>query len=467
MVFPTLQFILFFVAVFTVTLMIGGPDRRSGLRKAFLLAASYVFYAAWDVRFTALMAFVSFVAWSAGFWARDHRFGRGAQIIAVVVLLSVLGVFKYFNFFLLSLQQLLGDSPLARDLSWMRVVLPVGISFYIFQAISYVIDVARRDVEPRRNPVDVFLYISFFPQLVAGPIVRAADFLPQLDRPAPLDAAMRGAAVFLILTGLFKKMVVANYLAVLLVDPVYAFPQGQSWAPALTAMVGYSIQIFCDFSGYSDIAIGIALLLGYHFRRNFNQPYRARGLSDFWRRWHISLSTWIRDYLYIPLGGNRGSPWQNARTLMITMTLAGLWHGAGWTFLAWGVLHGAGLVAERALSQIRALRPLAVLALPLTFVFVTALWVPFRSDSWARMSEMATALTRGSGSAPVVLDPVVFVLIGLGLAMNWLPDRWSTWTSAALGRVSAPLQAMLLAGGIVLCFAIAQDGVAPFIYFQF
>jgi D-alanyl-lipoteichoic acid acyltransferase DltB (MBOAT superfamily) len=467
MVFPTLQFILFFLAVLTLTLLIGVSDRWAGLRKVFLLAASYLFYAAWDVRFTGLMALVSLIAWSAGFWVRDLRFGRLTLILSIVALLSILGVFKYFNFFLLSLQHMLGDSALARDLSWMRVVLPVGISFYIFQAISYVVDVSRKDVAVRHNPLDVFLYISFFPQLVAGPIVRASDFLPQLDRPARVDAAMRGAAVFLILTGLFKKMVVANYLAVLLVDPVYAFPEGQSWSQALTAVVGYSVQIFCDFSGYSDIAIGTALLLGYRFRRNFDQPYRACGLSDFWRRWHISLSSWIRDYLYIPLGGNRGSPFQTARTLMITMTLAGLWHGAGWTFLVWGILHGAGLVAERALSRLQALRQFAVLSLPLTFAFVTFLWVPFRSDSWARVGDIATALTRTTATAPVALEPTVFALIATGLAMNWLPPGWSAQATTTLGRAPATLQALLLAAGIVFCFAMSQDGVAPFIYFQF
>lgn len=467
MVFPTLQFLLFFIVVLSATLWLGPRPERAGWRKALLIAASYTFYAAWDARFLALMAGVSALAWGAGLWVRDARRGRAALIVALSLMLLTLGVFKYFNFFLLSLQQLMGDSALARDLSWMRVILPVGISFYIFQAISYLVDIRRSKIEPRRNPADVFLYISFFPQLVAGPIVRAADFLPQIDRPAQVDAAMRGAAVLLILSGLFKKMVVANYLAVRLVDPVFGFPDLQGRVEALLGVLGYGVQIYCDFSGYSDIAIGVALLMGYRFRRNFNQPYRARSLSEFWRRWHISLSTWIRDYLYIPLGGNRGTPLRQIRTVMLTMTLAGLWHGAGWNFLVWGMLHGAGLVAERGLARLAPLRRLHLLAMPLTLSFVMALWVPFRAADWPGTQAMLSALTRPTGAAPAEITAPVLALIGIGLAMNWLPMRWRDGAEARLIGWPAALQAICLAGGTLLCFALAQDGVAPFIYFQF
>lgn len=467
MVFPTLEFVLFLAVVLSLNLWLGADGRRAALRKGFLLAASYTFYAAWDVRFLSLMAGVSTLAWGAGLWVRDARRGRTVLITSVALMLLTLGVFKYFNFFFLSLQQLLDQSILARDLAWMRVILPVGISFYVFQAISYVLDVSRGEVAPRRNPVDVFLYISFFPQLVAGPIVRAADFLPQIDRPAVVDAAMRGAAVLLILTGLFKKMVVANYLSVLLVDPVFAFPDGQARTEALLAVLGYGVQIYCDFSGYSDIAIGVALLLGYRFRRNFNQPYRARGLSDFWRRWHISLSSWIRDYVYVPLGGNRGGAPRQIRSVMITMTLAGIWHGAGWNFLAWGMLHGAGLVAERALARLSVLRGLAVLSIPATLLFVMALWIPFRAADRAGTQAMLSALMRDTAPAPVTVTPAVLTLIGIGLAMNWLPVVWRDHAERHLGHLSAPVQAMILSAGTVLCFALAQDGVAPFIYFQF
>ncbi len=462
MVFPTLQFVLFLLVVLSLDAALGG---RPGARKAMLIAASYAFYAAWDVRFLALMAFVTALAWGAGLAARHPRHGRAARVAAVALLLGTLGVFKYFNFFLLSLQQLLGDGALARELGWLRVVLPVGISFYVFQAISYVMDVARGHVAPRRGPADVALYISFFPQLVAGPIVRAADFLPQIDRPQPVDAGMRAEAVLLILSGLAKKMVIANYLAVGLVDPVFGFPQAQDVVAAAAATLGYAVQIYCDFSGYSDIAIGVALLLGYRFARNFNQPYRAASLSDFWRRWHISLSSWIRDYLYIPLGGNRGGRLRQGAVLMATMTLAGLWHGAAWAFVAWGALHGAGLLAER-LGQPRLALP-AVLAGPAVFLFVTALWIPFRAGTVETTLALLAALGRAEGLAPVAVTAPMLVLIAAGLAMNWLPPAWRRPLLAGIAAAPAPAQAAILAAGTLTAFAAAQEGVAPFIYFQF
>ncbi|MEZ5721965.1 MAG: MBOAT family O-acyltransferase [Paracoccaceae bacterium] len=463
MLFPTLQFIGFFVVVLALN---GFTWDRPTARKALLIAASYVFYAAWDVRFTLLMAFVSVTAWFGGLAVTRPGLARAAKVVSVTLMLGVLGVFKYYDFFMLNLARLLEGTAFARDLTWMTLILPVGISFYTFQAISYVIDVARGDTAARRNPADVFLYISFFPQLVAGPIVRAAHFLPQIDAPVRPDAAARAAAVVLILSGLFKKMVVANYLSVLLVDPVFGFPDGQNWLSALTAMLGYAVQIYCDFSGYSDIAIGVALLLGYHFHRNFDQPYRAASLREFWQRWHISLSTWIRDYLYIPLGGNRGGPGRRTAVLMATMTLAGLWHGAGWTFLAWGFLHGAGLALERGLRRAGVALP-ALLGAALTFAFVVLLWVPFRSASLGDALGLFAALGRTEALSAPALTPFAVALVALGLAMNWLPLGWRDGVEAGLARLGPVAQAGILGLGTWLLFAVTQDGVAPFIYFQF
>jgi len=462
MVFPTLQFVLFFALVLALDAAAGG---RARLRKAILIAASYAFYAAWDARFLLLMAFVTAVAWGAGLALHHPRRGRHARLVAIVLLIGTLAVFKYFNFFLLSLQQLLGEWGLARDWGWMRLILPVGISFYVFQAVSYVMDVARGRILPRRSPADVALYISFFPQLVAGPIVRAADFLPQIDRPLPVDAAMRAEAVALILAGLFKKMVVANYLAVGLVDPAFAFPDAQSGLTMATAVLAYAVQIYCDFSGYSDIAIGLALLLGYRFARNFDQPYRATSLRGFWRRWHISLSSWIRDYLYIPLGGSRGGPLRQGAVLMATMTLAGLWHGAGWNFLIWGAAHGAGLWAERRLGGRPALPAPAAAALVLALVCL--LWIPFRAPDLGTAAAAFAALLRTEASAPVALAPPLLALIAAGLAMNWLPLAWRRPAVGLLARAPSPVQAAVLAAGTLAAFAAAQEGVAPFIYFQF
>ncbi|MBZ0129817.1 MAG: MBOAT family protein [Rhodobacteraceae bacterium] len=463
MVFPTLQFVLFFALVLGLN---AAASRRLAWRNAVLIAASYVFYAAWDVRFLALIMFVTAIAWAAGLAQNDPRWARAAKIGAIVVMLGVLAACKYFNFFFVSLQQLLGDSVLSRDLAWLRIVLPVGISFYVFQAISYVMDVSRGEAAARRNPGDVALYISFFPQLVAGPIVRAADFLPQIDRVIRPDAAMRAGAVVLILSGLFKKMVVANYLSVLLVDPVFGFPEMQNAAGALLGVVGYAVQIYCDFSGYSDIAIGVALLLGFRFRRNFNQPYRATSLRDFWRRWHISLSSWIRDYLYIPLGGNRGGAVRRTAVTLTTMTLAGLWHGAGWTFILWGALHGLGIAVERRLALLQFRRP-ALVAGAVVFAFVTLLWIPFRAGSIQTTLEVLAAFTRSQGISPVPLPVSVLVLLALGLAMNWLPVGWRDRVEVRLSGWPPMAQAGVLATGTAIMFATAQEGVAPFIYFQF
>jgi D-alanyl-lipoteichoic acid acyltransferase DltB (MBOAT superfamily) len=463
MVFPTLQFILFFVVVLALN---GLTWHRPTVRKAMLIAASYTFYAAWDVRFMALMAGVSSVAYLGGLGVVRPRIRQFSKIASITILLSTLGFFKYFNFFTLTLQQLLEGTYLARDLQWISVILPVGISFYVFQAISYVMDVDRRDIPPRRNPADVFLFISFFPQLVAGPIVRAAHFLPQIDAPTRPDSAARALAVVLILTGLFKKMVIANYLSVLIVDPGFGLPDGQNALGALAAMLGYAVQIYCDFSGYSDIAIGIALLLGYRFQRNFNQPYRALSIRDFWQRWHISLSTWIRDYLYFPLGGNRKGPVRGLINVVLTMTLAGLWHGAGWNFLLWGFLHGAFLAGERVMRGRGIALPRAV-ALPLTLIIVCLLWIPFRAADFADTLAFLQAFTHLKGYAEVELTPTIWALIAVGLAMNWLPLGWLGHAEVALTRLSATAQAAVLSLGVWLLFASAQDGVAPFIYFQF
>ncbi|MEM6324521.1 MAG: MBOAT family O-acyltransferase [Pseudomonadota bacterium] len=463
MVFPTLQFIGFFAIVLILNAVLW---QAASWRKAMLIAASYVFYAAWDVRFCALMVFVSLTAYLGGLGVSHARFARVAKPLAIAAMLAVLGLFKYYDFFMLNLQRLLAGTALERDLQWLTLILPVGISFYTFQAISYVMDVDRGHISARRNPADVFLYISFFPQLVAGPIVRAAHFLPQIDAPTRPDNTARAAAVILILSGLFKKMVVANYLSVLLVDPVFNFPDGQNALTVFAATLGYAVQIYCDFSGYSDIAIGVALLLGYQFHRNFNQPYRAHSLRDFWQRWHISLSTWIRDYLYIPLGGNNGSQSRQTVTLLTTMTLAGLWHGAGWNFLLWGVLHGAGLAVERwGRSAGIALHRWVGMALTLTVVML--LWIPFRAateaDTWAFLA----AFAEPEGFAAQPIPPLAWGLIFLGFAMNWLPIVWRDAAQRGLARLGPEIQALILSLGIFAMFATAQDGVAPFIYFQF
>ncbi|MDP8971273.1 MAG: hypothetical protein M3N52_12425, partial [Actinomycetota bacterium] len=353
MLFPTIQYAVFFAVVLTVSwLLMPRPVRW----KLFVLAASYVFYGAWDWRFTGLLA-GSTVLNQAGAEmiarARSAR-GRRAALAAVVgANLAILGWFKYYGFLVSSALNALRPLGIQPPLPLLEILLPVGISFFTFQALSYVIDVYRGELPPAK-PLDFAVYLSFFPQLVAGPIVRAAEFLPQLrDRRDP--RRVDGARGFWLITGgLFKKVVVANVLATQLVDAVFARPSQHSSLEILVAIYGYAVQIYADFSGYTDIAIGCALLLGFRFPDNFASPYAAVSLQDFWRRWHMTLSRWLRDYLYIPLGGSRGSRLETYRNVLLTMLLGGLWHGAAWTFVVWGGLHGLGLAAEQRAAQRRA-----------------------------------------------------------------------------------------------------------------
>ncbi len=469
MLFPTIDFPLFF----TVVAAAMAPLRhRHQARKRILVLASYVFYAQWNSRFCLLLAFSSAVTFAAGLLidASPAKTARKRIAAAAVALhLGVLGTFKYFDFFVGSVNDLAHRLGLSHELPFVEIILPVGISFFTFHGISYVVDVYRGDVAVCRRLTDMLLYLSFFPQLVAGPIVRASFFLPQLYNPPREDLAL-GPPLMLILGGLFKKVVVANYLATDLVDPVFFDPASFGALDLTLAAYGYAIQIYCDFSAYSDMAIGLAALLGYRFPPNFNQPYRAASLREFWRRWHVSLSSWLRDYLYKPLGGSRGGRWLTARNLMVTMLLGGVWHGAAWKFVAWGALHGAGLVAERALQP----RPGhwatgrfgRLLATVLVFHFVCLAWVFFRADSFDTvMTYFSTAagLTAGVTQA----SPFTVCLIGLGLAMQFAPPSfprqcamrlavWPDWALAARAGLA-----------VVAINALGPDGIAPFIYFQF
>src|SRR5436190_1310876 len=341
MLFPTTDFAIFFALVFVGHWLLQPFPKRW---KLFMIAASYVFYGWWDWRFVLLLAAVT-VAAQAGAQAIVHsssdRSRRGVLAATLAVILGLLGWFKYYGFLALNLSNTLHALGIHSPLPLLQVALPVGISFFTFMAISYVVDVYRRDLEPA-TWLDFAVYLSFFPHLVAGPIVRGGELLPQIRKrrdPRRVDYAR---AAYLVMGGLFKKVVISSFLASAIVDPVFGTPGQHSGLEILVAIYAYAIQIYADFSGYTDIAIGVALLLGFRFPENFNAPYTARSLQDFWRRWHMTLSRWLRDYLYIPLGGSKGSRQKTYRNILITMLLGGLWHGAGWTFVAWGGLHGLG-----------------------------------------------------------------------------------------------------------------------------
>jgi len=470
MLFPTSAFLLFFLVVAAA---MAALETRFVAKKTVLVLASYYFYAQWDWRFCFLLAFSTGLSYGAGRLIEAARRPERQRLVlglAVAAHLGLLGVFKYFDFFVSSanrLGQLLG---LQQELPFLEILLPVGISFFTFHGISYITDVYRREVAVCRYPLDMALYMSFFPQLVAGPIVRAAYFLPQLARqsaePIPLAPAL-----VLILAGLFKKVVIANYLATGLVDPVFAAPTSYGGPDLLFATYGYAVQIYCDFSAYSDIAIGLAALLGFRFPANFNQPYRAERLREFWQRWHISLSSWLRDYLYKPLGGNRHGRLKTYRNLLLTMLLGGLWHGAAWKFIAWGALHGGGLAVERMLHpwlDRHARGPATrVVATVVVFHFVCLAWIFFRAEDFEVARLFVAGLGAGWSSGLQQVGPMMLALIALGMAGQYTPSDLFERIASGLGRL--PVWSMGAAAGLVAAAinALGPEGVAPFIYFRF
>jgi len=486
MLFPTLAFGVFFLFVYFTAWSL---DRENGRRKLFLLLASWFFYGQWDWRFVVLLIGSAVLNWGiAALIARKPvdqdggRIGAGRLVVlGVVANLLILGVFKYYGFFVEQALELLARFGWERDLPLLQIVLPVGISFFTFQGISYVVDVKRGRTPPARSLLDVMLLMSFFPHLVAGPIVRASDLLPQFDRTPRLTRAMAVHGLLLIVWGLFKKTVIASELSVRLVDPVFFDPSAYGALDIAAAVYGYAVQIYCDFSAYSDMAIGIAALLGYSFPRNFDQPYRASSLQAFWRRWHISLSSWLRDYLYVPLGGGKRGLAASCVNVMITMLLGGLWHGAAWTFLAWGALHGSVQVIERlgraVLSRAgtsddpdaRTSRGLGVIAtlagVIVTFHIVCLGWILFRSDTLDLALQVLAGL--GRMGPMTMVTPFLLTLIVGGLAMHWLPSRAVEGLAERMAPAPSLTIGVLIALGLLLVEAVRPDGVAPFIYFQF
>jgi alginate O-acetyltransferase complex protein AlgI len=463
MLFPTAQFAIFFTIVLAISWALMS---RPSLWKPFIIVASYIFYASASWRFCFLLAGVTAGNQLAAVLLHrtdDERRRRLIVGVAVALDLGVLGIFKYYSFFIQQFADVLGHVGLSPPLPLITIALPVGISFFTFQAISYVVDVKRRLVEPA-SWIDCTVYLSFFPHLVAGPIVRAREFLPQLASPRDPNRVAVGSGLALIALGVIEKVVIADYLARAVVDPVFAVPQAYTGPNLLIAAYAYTAQIYCDFSGYTNIAIGLALLMGYVFPQNFRSPYRATGFRDFWRRWHMTLSRFLRDFLYIPLGGNRGGRLATYRNLMITMVLGGLWHGAAWTFVLWGAFQGAGLVTEHALGG--RIRAPAWLKWFVTFHLIVFGWILFRSETihlaGVFLSRLATVGAPTLWTAPVV--GAIIVVIGLQL----LPERPLERFQVRIERMRPALLGLGLA--IVIVFASATvptQGVPPFIYFRF
>jgi alginate O-acetyltransferase complex protein AlgI len=471
MLFPTIDFAVFFALVFLGHWLL---NQKPLPWKLFMIGASYVFYAWWDVHFIWLLAGVSAAAQLGAIAVSrqtDELRTRLAMAGGIALVIAPLLYFKYYGFFSLNLTNAAANLGLDNiGLPLVQLILPVGISFFTFMAISYIVDVYRGHTRVA-SWIDVFLYLSFFPHLVAGPIVRPDELIPQLDvRRDPRHVDVAGSA-WLILGGLFKKVVVSSFLATNVVDPVFGDPAAHSAIDAMVAMVSYAVVIYADFSGYTDIAIGIAKLLGFQFPQNFDRPYTARSLQDFWRRWHITLSRWLRDYLYIPLGGSKKGETRTYVNIVATMVLGGLWHGAAWTFVFWGLYHGVGQAIgawKRTHLPERPDTPMLVWGQRLaTFALVCVGWVFFRSDSMTTAFTLLGRLLVGWTSPTEVVTPLVLGTIAFMLALQYAPrepglllqERISRWRPVPMGLAGA--------GALFVISTLGPQGVAPFIYFQF
>ena len=470
MAFNSLEFVGFLLVVLAVARLLQG---RRLARNLALLLASYAFYACWDWRFLSLIWLSTGVDWLCGqriHRAESPRAKRRWLLLSLTTNLGLLGVFKYFGFFADSLLALLAG--LGVEPGWIlpTIVLPVGISFYTFQTLSYTIDIHRGTLEPCESPVDFALFVAFFPQLVAGPIERAAVLLPQLAAPRPWSAAACGSGAWLLLTGLFKKVAVADGVAPY-VDLIYGATASQPSAAELwLATALFAAQIYADFSGYTDIARGVARLLGIELMVNFDVPYASRDPSEFWRRWHISLSSWLRDYLYIPLGGNRGTPLLTYRNLFLTMLLGGLWHGARWNFVLWGAYHGALLCLYRAAGWSREPSTgVRGLAQGVVFFALTLYgWLLFRCETLSQVAAFSAGLFTATGGWHAPLE-VIGDSARWGLPALLVLDAGARWP--ALQPRSPRLRFVghaLLAGLLAFCILLGVDNEpVQFVYFQF
>lgn len=483
MLFPTFGFLVFFLVVFIGFWYV---FRRNLERRIFLIAASYVFYAFWDWRFCVLLLASTAANYGFAFLigrSREHLHRKAFLVLSVIFNLLLLGFFKYYNFFAESanglmrfiVDQVPGDYSLTFLLPALKVIMPVGISFYTFKAMSYVFDVYLCALPPKQDFLDVMLYVSFFPQIASGPIVHAKDFIPQIGSncdagrdPEALPIEFDRAAL-LIMSGLVKKMVFANFLSTLFVDPVFSDPSLYSSVEVALAAMGYSVVIFCDFSGYSDMAIGIALLLGFRTPANFNRPYISHSITEFWKRWHITFSSWLREYLYFSMGGSRFGLARNLAALFMTMVLGGLWHGASLTFIIWGALQGFMLAFERltGIGDKRGSNPALLAArIAFTFLFTTCCWVIFRSASLSDVSKFFMSFGRLSADISHV-TPVVAILLVLGLLMHAVPTGFRETTSRFWTSIPLAAKGVFIALFFVALSVVSMSGVAPFIYFQF
>ena len=475
MQFDSLAFISFFLAIVGLYWSVSSWVWRKNL----LLLASYLFYVGWNPYFLPLLVVTSFLDWRLALLMAQAPSARSRKtwLAAIcVVNLSVLAYFKYANFLIDNTNAVMAMAGLPQWGFQSSIALPIGISFYTFHSLSYCIDVYRGNVQPTRSWRDYLLYVAFFPQLVAGPIVRWTTMGHQIETPRPFRPNCLGLGVALMVVGLFQKIVLADGIFAPVADAHFAHPSLDSGLTAWVGALAFTGQIFCDFAGYTTCAIGSALALGFQLPVNFQAPYAARGFSDFWQRWHISLSSWLRDYLYIPLGGNRGHRVATARNLLLTMFLGGLWHGAAWTFVVWGLLHGVFLIAERLITQLvgasrlqlRQLR--AILGWLATLIAVVTAWVFFRAEDLSSAVTMVMAMYSAVSWSEESLamlsyeDGVAALVLGV-MVLQQMVNR-NRPLNELLRALPWPVLGLAL-GSMLLLITLSSGQTNAFIYFQF
>lgn len=463
MTFYSTAFVLFFAFVILAVHM----TKSCKQQHIVFLIANIIFYAYWDVRFLALLAAVILVCY---YCAKAYESGKKKIFIGlpVAVCVGTLGVCKYLNFFIESFCEMFGIN----GVHTLQIILPLGISFYLFQALSYVLDVKKGTICAEKSLVKLAVYISFFPQITSGPIVKAHDFLPQLDRVHRISKANVYAGIQLFVLGLTKKVVFADRIGVA-VNAVYSAPLAYNNISILWAIIGYALQIYCDFSGYSDMAIGIARVLDFDLGRNFDLPYLAKNPSDFWRRWHISLSSWFKDYVYIPLGGGRAGKLKTFRNLFVTMLLSGIWHGANWTFIVWGVLHGLGSIVHKVFRDITAKPksvktslPVSIVCIACNSIFVSLLWVVFRAADMTQAMQILTGLFRTTGITYINAYVVVYFILIAGVHLIGLIKNNGHAFSLALDLDCFKGQFIMITW-VLLIVVFLYVGDSAFIYAQF
>ena len=475
MIFNSFSYLIFFPVV---TLLYFVLPRK--IRWVWLLVSSYYFYMNWHAEYALLMAastLVTYICALAVSRIAKPKARKAVLVGGIVFNLGMLGYFKYTNFFIDISNQLFGQG----FLQFRNIFLPVGISFFVFQSMSYTIDIYRGQLKPLGNWCDYLFYLSFFPQLVAGPIVRARDFIPQIrQNPIVVTREMFGTGVFLILTGLFKKAIISDYISLNFVDRIFDEPLLYSGFECLAGIYGYALQIYCDFSGYSDMAIGIALLLGFRFPKNFDAPYKSATITEFWRRWHISLSSWLRDYLYISLGGNRKGKLRTYGNLLVTMVLGGLWHGAAIRFILWGTLHGVALALHKLwMAVVPGAKATGAqmhwwsraAGVFFTFNLVCLGWLMFRAESMQTVELMLHQIFYNFNAAmiPQVVSGYAgaFALIAAGFLLHLMPGRADRFAQRLVSHAPLVLQIVMAAAMIWCVMQVKSSDIQPFIYFQF